>query len=372
MRILYGVNGEGMGHATRSEVVINHLLGTDHDVRVIASGAAYRYLGERLPRVDEVLGPSLALGEGEIRKWATVRQNVRSVGHELPENVRTWIANYHDEWRPNVIVTDFEPLASAYARMSRTPLVAVDNIHALDRLEHDEQIVAGEHESHRIAKTVTQNMAPGAVRYVITSFFRAPIARDGTTLVPPIVRPEIEAAQSRGRRPPVVYSSGEEALIEALKSIDLRCIVYGMRGSADDEGKVDGNLTFRAPSKEGFVEDLRTARGVVTGGGFSLLSECVYLRKPVLSIPLRGQFEQVMNARYLERSGYGLAADDVTPETVHEFVSRLEQYEGALAAYHQDGNKVALETIDGYLEEAAESTPKELRKARRETRRKPR
>jgi len=37
MKILYGVNGEGMGHATRSEVVIGSLLG-EHDVRVMASG----------------------------------------------------------------------------------------------------------------------------------------------------------------------------------------------------------------------------------------------------------------------------------------------------------------------------------------------
>ena len=368
MRILYGVNGEGMGHATRSEVVIGHLL-ERHDVRVIASGAAFRYLGDRLPRVDEVLGPSLALGEGEIRRWATVRQNVRNITRELPENVRTWMTNYQDEWRPNVIVTDFEPLASAYARLSRTPLLAVDNIHALDRLEHDEQIIGQEREAYRVARTVTRNMAPGAVRYVITSFFRAPIAEGGTTLVPPIVRPEIEAARREDGDHLVVYSSGEARLLEALKSIDLRCIVYGMRGGAEDDGRIDGNLQFKAPSKEGFVEDLRTARGVVTGGGFSLLSEAVYLGKPVLAVPLRGQFEQVMNARYLERSGYGLAADEVNEETVAEFVSRLEQFEGALAAYRQDGNKVALATIDEYVQETADAAPKELRRARRETRR---
>ena len=33
-----------------------------------------------------------------------------------------------------------------------------------------------------------------------------------------------------------------------------------------------------------------SARGVITGGGFSLLSEAVYLHKPVLSVPLDGQF----------------------------------------------------------------------------------
>ena len=47
---------------------------------------------------------------------------------------------------------------------------------------------------------------------------------------------------------------------------------------------------------------------MVAGGGFSLLSEAVYLGKPVLAVPLRGQFEQMMNARYLDRKGYGMCA----------------------------------------------------------------
>ncbi|MGH9333683.1 MAG: glycosyltransferase family protein, partial [Vicinamibacteria bacterium] len=34
MRILYGVVGEGMGHATRSAVVIEHLLSAGHEVKV--------------------------------------------------------------------------------------------------------------------------------------------------------------------------------------------------------------------------------------------------------------------------------------------------------------------------------------------------
>ena len=105
----YGVNGEGMGHATRSEVVIESLL-ERHEVRVVASGAAFRHLSERLPRVDEIFGPTFALDEGEIRRWATVRQNLLLAQHELPHTVRTWISEV-DDWKPDVVISDFEPLA---------------------------------------------------------------------------------------------------------------------------------------------------------------------------------------------------------------------------------------------------------------------
>ncbi|MGH7279973.1 MAG: glycosyltransferase family protein, partial [Polyangiaceae bacterium] len=48
MRILYGVVGEGMGHAMRSRVVLEHLTGSrEHDVSILASGRAVDYLQKR-------------------------------------------------------------------------------------------------------------------------------------------------------------------------------------------------------------------------------------------------------------------------------------------------------------------------------------
>src|SRR4051812_21285908 len=47
MRVLYGVVGEGMGHATRSRVTLEHLLTRDHEVRVVVSGRAHKFLVER-------------------------------------------------------------------------------------------------------------------------------------------------------------------------------------------------------------------------------------------------------------------------------------------------------------------------------------
>ena len=141
-----------------------------------------------------------------------------------------------------------------------------------------------------------------------------------------------------------------------------------MRGGPA-EAVTEGNLELRPRSNEGFIEALRTARGVVAGGGFSLLSEAVYLGKPILSIPLRGQFEQTMNARYTERLGYGLSAPTLTPEMVGDFIERIPDFEDALAAYEQSGNSTTLGAIEDRALGAAAAVPRELRKARRAARR---
>lgn len=364
--MLYGVNGEGMGHATRSQVVIDSLL-REHDVRVVASGAAFRYLRDRLPRVDEVFGPSFAMKEGEIQRWATVRQNIAKGPRELPDTVKRWVTVVR-EWRPDVVITDFEPLAGRYARATRTPLVCVDNINMLDRCRHDREIIGPERQDFVVARAVTRAMVPAAGDYIITTFFRPPLARGRTILVPPILRPEIVAAEATRGDHLVVYSSGDEELLDMLRLSGMPCRVYGMRGGPE-EGVVEGNLEFRPRSNEGFVEDLRTARGVVAGGGFSLLSEAVYLGKPVLSVPLQGQFEQLMNARYLQREGFGMCAPAVTPAIVVEFLDRLDEFELALARYEQVGNTVALETIEERAVAAVGEDRRTRRKARRVARR---
>ena len=48
MRILYGVVGEGMGHATRSLVILGHLLEKEHEIKVVVSGRAHAFLADRL------------------------------------------------------------------------------------------------------------------------------------------------------------------------------------------------------------------------------------------------------------------------------------------------------------------------------------
>ena len=366
MRVLYGVNGEGMGHATRSHVVIESLLG-NHEVRVVASQAAFKYLKDRLPQVDEIMGPSFAMEQGEIRRWATVRQNLRMGPKELPETVKHWLAMV-DEWEPEVVVTDFEPLSGVYARLSRTPLVCVDNIHMIDRCKHDKEIVGAEHADFAMARAITRAMVPTAGDYLVLTFFKPPIMRGRTTLIAPIVRPEIEAAGAEDGDHLVVYSSGDPHLLEALRSSGMRCLVYGMRGGPEED-TVDGNLEFRPRSNEGFVHDLRTARAVVAGGGFSLMSEAVYLGKPMLAVPLHGQFEQLMNARYLERERFGMCATEVTPELLKDFVGRLDEFDEALGGYEQDGNSAALQTIEETALTAASQDRRTRRRLRRTARR---
>ena len=99
------------------------------------------------------------------------------------------------------------------------------------------------------------------------------------------------------------------------------------------------------------------------------MSEAVYLGKPLLAVPLKGQFEQLMNGRYLESLGYGMCVERTTKAALSEFIDRMPEFEQALAGYEQVGNEDTLRIIEDQAIEVAEAAPRELRRERRTARR---
>jgi len=344
VRILYGVAGEGMGHATRSHAFLADIVG-DHEVLIVASGRAHDYLAQHFPEVREILGFSLAYEDNAIRRWETVAQNLRGAVSGWPAQVRSFYEVARD-FDPDVVVSDFESFVLTVARRERVPAISVDNIMMLDRCRHDEGIIGGDTLDFELARQIARTKAAGLHHAIVPTFFRPPLRRKATTLVAPVLRDAVLAAVAERGEHILVYqtAAGSESLVKALHETGLPCRLYGVRRDLDDD-LVDGELVYRPFSEPVFLQDLRTARGVIAGGGFSLLSECVYLGKPALSIPVTGQFEQTLNARYLERLGYGEYAEAPTPQAIGAFLERLPRHTQALAGYRQDGNIEALAAL---------------------------
>jgi len=355
MRILYGVVGEGMGHAMRSRVVIDQLART-HDVQVVVSGRAHDYLKTRESDhlgVNKIWGLTIVYEDNEVRNFHTVFRNLRgAVTGGWPRNVRAYF-DLAEQFQPDVVVSDFETWSYLYAKTHRLPVVSLDNIQVVSRCAHAPEILAGHELDFQLAKAVVKAKLPGCLHYLVTSFFFPPVRKARTSLHPPVLRPEILAARAERGEHLLVYQTSESntELPALLAASGRECRIYGFRRGLREE-VVEGRLRYRPFSEATFIHDLRTASAVVANGGFTLLSEAVYLHKPVLSSPVKKQFEQVLNARYLEAEGYGLAAEELTPERLGEFLERVPDLERKLAGYRQDGNRQLLGALEGLLERA--------------------
>lgn len=354
VRILYGVVGEGMGHATRSSVVLAHLQAAGHDVQVMTSGRAQEFLSARFEGVHEIHGLHFVTEQNRVRLGKSLWSNVLAGATGVPQNVQAYF-DLIRTFEPEVVISDFESWTYIYAKAHGLPVISIDNMQIINRCRHPKDILAGHEASFDLAKAFVKSKLPFANHYLVTSFFRPPLRKERTTLLPPILRPEIlEAPRSAGQHLLVYQTAeGNETLEQTLQDTGLECRVYGMHRGLEED-RVMGNVVHRPFSETGFIADLASARAVVAGGGFTVMSECVYLRKPMLAVPLEAQFEQVLNARWLERLGYGRAAEGLRdPETIHAFLDAVPGCEEKLAGYEQDGNRALLGALDEQLDRAA-------------------
>jgi len=353
MRILYGVVGEGMGHAMRSSVVLSHLFEEGHEVQIMASSRAADYLSKRFADVHRIHGFHIISEENRVRRTRTLFSNVFKGTKALPGQIKAYF-DLTDEFEPEAVISDFESWTSLYGESHRLPVFSIDNMQIIDRCTLPGEVLIGQRANFRIAKTFVKTKLPFSEYFFITSFFYPPVRKDRTALFPPILRPEILNVESTHGGHLLVYqtSTSHDELLKALESTGMECRIYGLRRDIDAD-VVEGNLRFRPFSEETFIADLASARGVVASAGFTLMGEAIYLRKPMLAVPLRGQFEQVLNARYLEIDGYGMAADLVDEDSLSAFVESLPEYEESLETYSQDGNSLLFEALDEQLDKAA-------------------
>ncbi len=356
MRILYGVVGEGMGHAMRSRVVLEHLLAAGHEVEIISSNRAADYLSRRFGGTTKISGMHMVLEENRIRRGKTLWSNILQSGTGVPGNISAYF-DLVERFEPEVVISDFESWTWLYAKNHRLPIISIDNMQIINRCTHPDAILDDKLPEFLFTKAFVKSKLPFCDHYLITTFFHPEIRKKHTSLHPPILRPEILQAQSRPGDHLLVYQTaeGNEGLEAVLARTGLECRIYGMkRGLEEDE--VEGNLRHRPFSEDGFIEDLATARAVIAGAGFTLMGEAVYLHKPMLAIPLSGQFEQVMNARYLQHEGYGECAASLDDEaTIADFLAQIPRYQAKLDGYSQDGNRQLLAALDRQLVEVTAS-----------------
>jgi uncharacterized protein (TIGR00661 family) len=350
MKILYGVVGEGMGHAVRSRVAIEHLLAGGHEVSVMASGRAADFLAARFSGVKRIRGLHIIYAENEMKLQATVGSNLVAGAAAIPANVGAYF-DLIGEFSPEVVISDFESWTYVYGKAHGLPILSIDNMQIINRGAPPREVIAGHVMDFQLSRAFIRSKLPFCRHYLITTFFYPEVRKPRTTLVPPILRPEILAARPSAGEHLLVYQTaeGNTELPKTLAATGLECRIYGLRRHLRED-EVEGTLRYRPFDETVFIADLASARAVIAGGGFTVMGEAVYLRKPLLSVPVRKQFEQVLNARWLERLGYGQYAESLAdPGTVHRFLDAVPACEERLASYEQEGNTAFYAALDGQL-----------------------
>jgi len=350
-RVLYSCCGEGQGHSSRVHTITHALMRLGHEVKVLASNKAYDVLCERLPDVNKIPGfvfvyrhNRVVLAASFFENLPLLRQRAKIIRH---------IRDLIESWQPHLAITDFEPFLPRAAKLAGLRCISLDHQGVIPFARPSLPL------SQRIpafaARTAVQQTNYQEEARLATSFFYPPLPPGGNVqFFPPILRDKVLRIQPRDDNYAVVYqtSTSFTRLPELLKQLPFKFKVFAY----EREGQ-DGNISYYPRSDVRFIEEVGGASWVLTNGGYTLMSEALYLGKPVFSLPVAWQFEQWLNARYLQDLGYGMMCDDLRQFNVqiHDFIGQLGRYRDNILRQSFFGNEAAFARILEFLPGTARS-----------------
>lgn len=338
-RILYGLCGEGLGHASRSRILINHLK-KNYDIRIVAGGKAYDFLSREFDRVEEIESPRFIYEGNDVRLFHSILVMLYRTIVGTPFSflkVRKTIK----EFKPDLLITDADPISHFAARLSKIKRMSIDNPQVL--LHRKYEVTFREFISWFVLMIALKISAFGADRYIIYDFFDEQVDDPRVLFLKPLIQEGILKQKPKYGNHVFVYqtSLSTEFICEILKKIDETFIIYGF-----NKELIDGNLVFRRFNEDDFYHDISNAKAVIANGGFTVLSEALYLKKPIFSIPINNQFEQILNAKFVDKLGAGVYHMYLNENDLKDFLNNLDQYKENLKSYNPEKQEETLKRIE--------------------------
>lgn len=269
--------GEGFGHAART-AAFAHTLRHRYHLVIFCPVHLFPFMRENLG--DDVdLEPlpyfHFVKARGRIAYGPTVIENIPAL-LRFPVAISR-LARRFRRRGVQVLLSDYDPFGAYAAASRRIPVLQIN--HPAVVLRHREMNPLA-----WIARVLSMLLMGPYQKKLIVSFYDGDLG--------PIVRPAITARPVTTEDFFVVYTKPtyRRPVLAALKR-------HGIR-----------NVEVFPQRDKDIASYLRRCRGVIASAGHQLISEALVLEKPLLVIPQAGQYEQMLNARMLERSGWGMWA----------------------------------------------------------------
>lgn len=287
-----------------------------------------------------------------------------TIGHALNcicsfPNVLEKVCAVAEKFRPDIVVVDREFFLPWIAKLKKWPLISIDHSHVLKACEYE--VPWGQKVSWGLAMVNDYLLYDVSRHNLIVSFFHPGLKRtqrkgELNLLLPPVLRDEVRAFSPRRGDYVFVYQSSAtfSRLLEPLKKLDREVVIYGMSHCE----KQEGNLIFRGFSERRLLEDLSGASYAVVNGGHNVICEALYYEKPILCFPIRGLFEQFLNAWYVRALGYGDYSLDLSPslDLFRRFEISLDKYREKIQRGFEDGTERVCQALEAAIALYAEKS----------------
>ncbi len=343
-KILYGVMGDARGHVNHALVVAREM--PEHEFLFLGGGNV-SLLGDAGYNFEIIPMPGTLYKNNTVDIVATIRNAIKVFGSKYSATRR--VMEIIQSFDPDLILTDYEYFTPIAAEKLGRQAVSLDRQHVITHCVYTDP--PEEKLSRMMTSAPVKWLFSRATHYIILSFCNLSVKRpDLAEVVPPLIRREIIESTPGDGGHALVYQTSPtfHRLFPLLQRLDRKFIIYGFGKRSQQK-----NLIFKEFSNQGFVEDLASCRYAITNGGHNVVSEALFLHKPVFSFPIKNAYEQYINSYFLKEAGFGSYSISHEPnyQDLLKFESEIDIYTKNIQRHNFFGNKIVVSKIRRFIDQ---------------------
>lgn len=283
MKILYAIQGTGNGHLSRARDIIP-ILQKKGELDILVSGIqadvdlsheiTYRFKG-----LSFIFGKKGGVDLLETYKKSNIRKLFREI-NSLP------VEKY------DLVINDFEPVSAWACYLKNKECIS---------LSHQAAVLNSNAPQPKhidmLGRSILKNYAPTSAQYGF--HFKS----YDKNIFTPVIRQQIRELEPKNKKYYTVYlpAYDDERIIKVLSAFPkLKWEVFSKHNKKEIQLK---NISVYPVNNDAFIQSMANATGVLCGAGFETPAEALFLKKKLMVIPMKNQYEQHCNAAALKEIG---------------------------------------------------------------------
>ncbi|WP_373520303.1 glycosyltransferase family protein [Aquiflexum sp.] len=332
MKFLLIVQGEGRGHMTQAISMSQLLERNGHEVCAVCVGKSQRreipeffsskikapiFLFESPNFVTDKKHKGIKLGRTISYNFTKINLFKKSL-HKIDQLVA--------EYQPDIILNFYDLLGGLY-NMIYQPACRYWTIGHQYLINHPDFLYPNGKSLQKLLFQLNTRITSFGSELELALSFKPlyPLQNGNTFVLPPLLRKEVKSKTPTKGDFYLTYmvNSGysDEILLYANKCPEIKIEAFWDQKGAPEMYKPLENLTFHQLNDHLFLEKMSKCKGLITTAGFESVCEAMYLGKPVMMIPVNGQYEQACNAIDAKRAGAGIPSENFDFKKMESFLN---------------------------------------------------
>jgi len=192
----------------------------------------------------------------------------------------------------DLVINDFEPVSAWACSAKNKPCIGLSHQAAVLS-----EFAPRAEESDMMGKLILKNYAPVTVQYGFH------FKKFDENIFTPVIRKQVREQKTSFKGHYTVYlpAYDDKRLIERLT--DFKNVEWDVFSKHNKKVLKHKNVSIQPINNEKFIKSMAQSAGVLCGAGFETPAEALFMKKKLLVIPMKGQYEQQLNAAALRSMG---------------------------------------------------------------------